>query len=476
MGNIDTRDQIILGINFGYRNITIVKHSLENMGDFEYVTHEDMPLQSKISVNRSSGEVNIADQVVQNDNSLIFSSIYEFVRSEVVWDIAGYKWSRVDLLTAVLEELKDYILSKELNTKIIRTVISANLDCDEYESLFIGAGKTASLKVSQLINPPLAVIYNHIEHLEDGNYLFADITTENITLSALKLDNNIISTERVSYKESGETSIDRALIEYMLELLRQNTEQNIEFGTLTEKELEVFRRNAHELKRALAKRPSAEVNIKNIRNVVGFKKVVLIEEYNKILHNSYKNFIISIEEFLNELDKDNFKVDYIFLSGSGLTVPSLVEEIKRRFSYEIIHYTNISQWQAALGASKLAKQSGKRVLNKDIYLILAKDEEIKLINRGEAIEKIDNLFYLGLIEDASYAQAIVKIDDEDMIIQTPVYGFLDETIVLEIYREKNTDLKITFGSNKVPNTRHIKYKIENITTAYKYNVGDENEV
>ena len=138
MLNFDEREQVVLAIDFGKTTTKIALLHLETNKGVKYFSKQDDCYSSKITV-YGNGNVNVlGDSKNEDDNKTVgFSSVYSFLDSENTWNVDNQKWNKIDLIAATLEEIKDFILSKISNTKIIRTVICLDTSNSiKYKNLF----------------------------------------------------------------------------------------------------------------------------------------------------------------------------------------------------------------------------------------------------------------------------------------------------------------------------------------------------
>jgi hypothetical protein len=470
--SFDEREQVVLSIDFGKTTTKIALSHLETNKDIEYFRKQDECYGSKIVV-CENGDVSVlgdCDGKI-DDKTLSFSSIYSFIESENTWTVDNQKWNKIDLLAATLEEIKDFILSKVSNTKIIRTVICIDTaKAIKYKKLFERAAEISGLKPVEIYSHSIAVFRHLFNRLDDGKYLHLDYGNTSLNIYEAILESEIISIENVSEIKADHVDIDDQLANFIHRKVLKETNQKIDQKNISIEGLKSLDNNIKNIKEVLQKRPSVEINLTNYGDVIGFKSVIFYDDIKYIYENKYNQILSEIKEFLKE---NAYKS--IVISG-GSVDKDLISYLKENIDKEIIYDLEKTKWLATLGCLKLDLDTGFYVTRNSYNLLLSDQTHFEIISKHTPIEDADELIYLSLVEDATHAQIVLISNGSKEVITVPSYGFLQETINFEIFFDKDYKLTIKAGSDKLPLDKHIEKIFTDIDLSYNYNLsGDQNE-
>jgi len=470
--NFDEREQVVLAIDFGKTTTKIALLHLETNKGVKYFSKQDDCYSSKITV-YGNGNVNVlGDSKNEDDNKTVgFSSVYSFLDSENTWNVDNQKWNKIDLIAATLEEIKDFILSKISNTKIIRTVICLDTSNSiKYKNLFERASEISGLKPIEIYSHSVAVFRKLINGLGDGRYLHLDYGNTDMDFYKVVLEEGVISIEEVGEVEANNNDIDEQLSHYIHKLVIEETNQSVDFDEISIEGKKSLKDNIKIIKDVLKKRPSVEINLTNYGDVIGFKNIIFYDDIKHIYEKKYNHILKLIEEFKKN---DNYKE--IVISGGSVDI-DLINYLNKRVDMKLTYNLEEKTWLATLGCLKLAMETGYYVTSSKFNLLLSDQSYFEIISKHTPIENVDELIYLSLVEDATYAQIVIENEGNKEVLKVPSYGFLQETIVFEIFIDENYKLTIRAGSDQLPLDKHIEKKYSNINLSYNYNLsGDLNE-
>lgn len=474
MINFDVREQVVLAIDFGKTTTKIALFHLEGNKKVEYISDSKSSYSSSIVISKSNGEVSVLGDAekLNSQKNLIFSSIYDFLDSDDSWKVDDFDWNKIDFLAATLEEIKDFILSKISNIKIIRTAVCIDFDSIiKYKKTFRRAAEIAGLKPIELFSQPVAVFKYLQKDLKDGTYLHLDYGQTTLNLYKVLLKEEIITIEEAKDYKSDQIDINKEICDYLHDLILSEVNQSFTKESVSEEGKESIKRNAEKIKSDMKKRPSSEINIKNYGEIIGFKSIIFYKDIKHLFEKKYRQVLNKIKE----ITKDDSRITSIICSGGAID-KDLVNYLEKNISQNLIYRLDETKWLATLGCLDLDMDRGVYVIRENYNLLLSDQSHFEIIKKHTPIEKIDELIYLSLVEDAAYAQVVIESNGNKEVIKVPSYGFLQETIILEFFIDQDYKLTIKAGSDKLPMEKHVEKRYENIKFSYHYNIdGDQNE-
>lgn len=471
MINFDDREQVVLAIDFGKSTTKLALLHLETAKEIEYISNSDSSYSSSILISKKNGEVSVLGDTILSDNqtNLKFSSIYDFIDTEKTWKVDNFDWNKIDFLAATLEEIKDFIFSKVSNIKIIRTVVCIDYGSTmEYERIFRRAAEIAGLKNVELYSHPIAVFKHMKKELSDGEYLHLDYGHSTLNIYKVFLENERITIEQAEVYKTDQIDVDKELFEYLHNLILKEANQTFTAESVSKEGKESLKDNVKKIKRDLKRRPSSEINVRNYGEVIGFKSIIFNKDIKHLFEAKYSQILTRIRDVI----KNDTNIKSVVCSG-GAVDQDLINYLEKNLSLELIHNIKESKWLATLGCLDLGMERGVYVIAKNYNLILSDQSHFEIIKKHTPIEKIDNLIYLSLVEDATHAQIVIESNGNKEVISVPSYGFLQETIILEVFIDQDYKLTIKAGSDKLPMEKHIENKYNNLKLSFNYsNEGD----
>ncbi|MFP4457105.1 MAG: hypothetical protein ACLFPS_05540 [Clostridia bacterium] len=472
MINFDDREQVVLAIDFGKTTTKLALLYLETEKGIEYISDSGSNYSSSIEISKNNGEVSVLgdSKAPKNQHSLVFSSIYDFIDTEDTWKVDNFNWNKIDFLAAALEEIKDFILTKISNIKIIRTIICIDFATTmKYKKYFKRAAEVAGLKAVEVFSHPIAVFKHLKNEVTNGKYLHLDYGHSTLNIYQVILQNQIVTIDQAKVYKTDQIDIDKELYEYLHQLILKQSSQNFSIESVSEEGKNSLKENIDKIKKDFKRRPSSEINVRNYGEVIGFKSIVFYKDIKHLFEAKYNQILTRVKE----IAKDN-SINAIVCSGGAID-QELIEFLDNNLELKLIYNIDKTKWLATLGCLDLGLDRGNYVISEKYNLILSDQSHFEVIKRYTPIDKIDELVYLSLVEDAAYAQIVIESNGNREVIKVPSYGFLQETIVLELFIDQDYKLTIKAGSDKLPMEKRIEKKYDNIKMSYNYEIdGDQN--
>ena len=482
-----SRDIKWIGIDFGTTNSAAVSFVNEgkSLGRYEHGDDQGTPFPSIVGINKETGEVVTGRDAKNRRQELsesyeFFSSLKSIIDKDIFYDVAGQKWTPVDLATEILKGLKAEI--KRKNVDVESAVMAVPVGFSPKKKMKLReAAQNAGIEIETFISEPTAALISNyskirmfknvavfdwgggtldvaVLHIEDGRV--EEIATDGMTLAGDNIDKKIAEQLHIKYcRKKGQTK--------------------------TFSEVDAKSRDALIVKSELAKIALSEgsemerVMVPNYDQTGVFLDTIEYDFFESLVEPEVEEALRCIENAIAKAKLNKTNIDAILCVGGSSRLRPFREKVIQLYGEEKVIYPNKVMWDIAEGAATIGmtNQSGGYGMNQDIGLILSDGSFYTLLRKGQRIPcKEKKINFASVTDEKSVRFLVTDAEDpkkrtfeEPIVIDREGQGFMSEQFevscfvdpdLLFRFRVRSTEFMNKYLYMWTYNKLNIYYQIE----------------
>ena len=483
----NSRDIKWIGIDFGTTNSAAISFVNEgkSLGRYEHGDDQGTPFPSIVGINKETGEV-VTGRDAKNrrlelsESYEFFSSLKSIIDKDEYYDVAGRKWTPVDLATEILKGLKAEI--KRKNVEADKVVMAVPVGFSPKKKMKLReAAQNAGIEIETFISEPTAALISNyskmrmfknvavfdwgggtldvaVLHIEDGRV--EEVATDGMTLAGDNIDKKIAEQLHIKYCRKKEK-------------------------TKTFSEIDAKSRDALIVKSEIAKIALSEgsemerVMVPNYDQSGVFLDTIEYDFFASLVEPEVEEALRCIENAIAKAKLNKTNIDAILCVGGSSRLRPFREKVTQIYGEEKVVYPKKVMWDIAEGAATIGmtNKSGGYGMNQDIGLILSDGSFYTLLRKGQRIPcKEKKINFASVTDEKSVRFLVTDAEDpqkrtfeEPIVIDREGQGFMSEQFevscfvdpdLLFRFRVRSTEFMNKYLYMWTYNKLNIYYQIE----------------
>ena len=472
------------GIDFGTTNSAVVAISEingERVGESKKIGEDERhPLPSFVAINKKTGKVSTGleakNTLVSSDDYVVFSSVKTVIDEDREWEVAGKKWTPIDIAAELFKALKKNAKEKTADVMNMDTAVVAvpvGFSSKKKNSLRRAARK-AGIKISMFINEPTAAYCSRLDEMKKyKNVAVFDWGGGTLDVVVLRIENNMVSEMSSAGMRSAGNDIDKKIAEKICLKVARRTNQDFCFDDLGPKFQLRLLSLCEQAKCSLADEDIATVSIAKLDQYGRALEKIDYDYFALLIDNEVEQAIQCLLKALSDAGMNRESIDCIICEGGSSRLRPLQTKLLEYFEREKLIFPRTAMWDIGTGAAEIAFRPGAYMLNKPIGIIQSDNKFFPLLKIGQRIPTMEKTVKFGVIEKSDEARFVLS-DGEDESNQTfieyfPVKlrGFSDETLTVSCYIDADMVFRMKVRSNRMPDDVFRVWTYSNLKVSYE---------
>lgn len=472
------------GIDFGTTNSAVVAIPTikgERVGEAQKIgENERHPLPSFVAINKKTGEVKTGlaakKSITDSDEYQVFASIKTVIDEDREWEIAGKKWTQIDIAAELFKALKANVEEKTTGSmKMKSAVVAVPVGFSSTKKNNIRkAAKKAGIKVKMFISEPTSAYCSRLEDMKKyKNVAVFDWGGGTLDVVVLRIENNIISELSSVGMTLAGNDIDKKLAEKICLKVARKTNQDFSFDDLSPE----FQLNLLDLcetaKCNLSDEDVATVSIAKLDKYGRALEKIDYDFFSLLIENEVEQAIDCLLTALSDAGMNRESIDCIICEGGSSRLRPLQTKLLEYFERDKLVFPRTAMWDIAAGAAEISYRPGCYTLNKPIGIIQSNNRFYPLLKVGQRIPTEEKSIKFGVVESTKEARFVLS-DGEDADTQTfteyfPVKlrGFSDEILEVFCYIDADMVFRMKVHSNRMPDDVFRVWTYSNLKVSYE---------
>lgn len=479
----------IFGIDFGTTNSAVVGITVHAVGMTEEQYGdggEHAPYPSIVAIHRETGEI-LAGLEVRNNRQVlseeyeIITSIKSYLATDHVWELAGKRWTPVEIASIIFKGLKEHVKEQSgLEVKNAMVSVPAGFSSEKRQALRQAAA-LANIKITSFVSESTAALFYNYEMMKYHRYIGV-FDWGGGTLDVSILENKAGQIHEISMKSLhlGGDDIDLKVAEKLHTKIMNAKGGTIEFANMSPAIRDNLISRAEQIKRKLGNQDKVMLLLPKYGEYKIVKTDLDIDVFESLISPDINQAIECFESAVAEAKLGLSELGCILMVGGSSNLRPLKDRVEERwrdkYDVRVIHAQD-QGWDVATGTVRLATNPGGFKLNQEIGVMLSDDTFLPILENGHDIkEHVEKRF--GLIEDSKIARFIFsdgnrRIGSQDV----NTYGFFKEELVCDAFIDEDLVLNVAIKSSNKTEENRACWKYSNLKFCYELPevVGGNNE-
>ena len=455
-----------IGIDFGTTNSAAI--SLVNTGTalsrFEHGDDQGTPFPSIIGINRESGSVIVGRDAKNRRQELseqfvFFTSLKSIIDQDKTYDIAGRKWTPVELVAEILKGLKTEIKRKSIDANKVVMAVPVGFSPKKKRKLR-EAAQDAGIEIETFISEPTAAfvgnyakmrMYKNIAvfdwgggtldvailHVEDGR--IEEIATDGMNMAGDNIDKKIAEQMHIKYcrKKGVSKTFEQIDAKSKDRLIVKSEAAKIELSEGSE---------------------LASILVPNYDNTGVFRETIEYEFFEELIQPEISEALNCLNRAIEKARLNRANIDAILCVGGSSRLKPFRDKVLELYGEEKVIYPDKVMWNIAEGAAliSMTNKTGGYGLNQDIGLILCDGSFYPLLYRNQRIPCKEKMINFASVTDEKSVRFLVT-DAQDpsqrtfevpIVIDREGQGFMSEQFEVSCFVDPDLLFRLRIRSTE----------------------------
>lgn len=477
-----------VGIDFGTTNsaaITFMDEANGSIARFEHGDDLGTPFPSIVGINKNTGEV-ITGRDAKNrrlelsDQYVFFTSLKSIIDQDVYYDIAGKKWTPVDLATEILNGLKREISRKNVEADKVVMAVPVGFSPKKKQKLR-EAASNAGITIETFISEPTAAFVGNYPKMRIyNNVAVFDWGGGTLDVAILHIDNGRVEEIATDGMNLAGDNIDKKIAERMHMLYCKKEDKTIRFEEVDSKSRDSLLVKSEMAKISLSEDSEiARIMVPKYNGTGVFRETIDYSTFRDLVQPEVNEAMNCIRKAIEKANLNIENIDAILCVGGSSRLKPFREQIATIYGNEKVIYPEKVMWNIAEGAATISmtNQNGGYGMNQDIGLILSNDKFYPLVKKEQRIPcKEKKINFASVTDEKSVRFLITDAEDpskrtfeEPIVIEREGQGFMSEQFevscfvdpdLLFRFRVRSTEYMRKYLYMWTYNKLNIYYQIE----------------
>ena len=422
--NISHTQRKWIGIDFGTTNSAAITMLDEN-GTIEKYEHGDdqgTPFPSIVGINKETGQV-ITGREAKNRRSELsdqyefFTSLKSIIDQDIIYEVAGRKWTPVALATEIFKALKEVMLQKGVKAEKAVVAVPVGFMPKKKRKLR-EAAENAGLKIETFVSEPTAALISNYTRMKMfRNVVVFDWGGGTLDVALLNIDNGRIEEIATDGMNLAGDDIDKKIAEKMHKKFCLDKKISKSFSDVDGISKDKMLVKCEAAKIELSEGSEiARIMIPNYDQEGLFRSTLEYDLFKELVMPDVDKALNCIENVIKKAKLNKANIDAILCVGGSSRLRPLREKLLATYGEEKVIYPNKVMWNIAEGAAiiSMTNRRGGYGMNQDIGLILSDNSFYPLIHKGQKVPcEQEVINFASVTDEESVRFMITDAEDPD---------------------------------------------------------------
>lgn len=474
------------GIDFGTTNSAVVAIPAINgqkVGESRKIGEDERhPLPSFVAINKTTGEVKTGldakNTIADSDEYQVFSSIKTVIDEDKEWEIAGKRWTQIDIAAELFKALKNNVTEKTVDVmKMDSAVVAVPVGfSSKKKNSLRRAAKKAGIKISMFISEPTSAYCSRLDEMKKyKNVAVFDWGGGTLDVVVLRIEDNMINELSSVGMTLAGNDIDKKLAEKICLKVARKTNQDFSFDDLAPEFQLRLLNLCEQAKCNLADEDIATVSIAKLDKYGRALEKIDYDFFALLIENEVDQAIECLLQALSEAGMNRESIDCVICEGGSSRLRPLQTKLLEYFERDKLLFPRTAMWDIGTGAAEIAFRPGCYTLNKPIGILQSNNKFYPLLKIGQRLPTEEKTVKFGVIEKSAEARFVLT-DGEDESSQTfteyfpiKLRGFSDEILTVSCYIDADMVFRMKVSSNRMPDDVFRVWTYPNLKVSYEIN-------
>ncbi len=454
------------GIDFGTTNSaasSMTGDMKETVRQINYGDDEGRPFPSLVAINKTTGEVITGREAKTRRNELegeyqYFSSIKSIIGENITVEVAGRKWSPIDVAAEIFKGLKDRIGQERTCNKAI-VAVPVGFTADKKRNLR-EAARRAGIEVKMFVSEPTAAYCSNYAALKSYHHVAVfDWGGGTLDVAILKIENGRVYELATEGMQIAGDDIDLKLARKMhLDFCKKKgVVKGFEEVDVVSKDILLGR--CEDAKIELSDDEDyARINLNNYDELGTVRGVIEYDQFKELIEPEVDRALFCLKSAIEKSGLNKANIDCILCVGGSSKLRPLKERLVDEYGEDMLYYPKMVMWDIAKGASLISMSCGSYGLNQDLGLMLSDGEFYTLLNKGQRLPCREKQISVALVTDEKFAKLVFTDSKDEKLrsfvqnVKVPAGGFYEEMFILSCFIDEDNLFRLRVQSSRFMKT------------------------
>lgn len=470
------------GIDFGTTNCAV--YGFIRNGDtivsIHYADNTGKPFPSLVAINNTDGTVYTGREAWEKKNELnetctIFSSIKTVIDKDESYVIAGKEWTPTMIATELFKMLKADVNNRDgsvLDSAIVAIPVGMSA---KKRAKIRDAADEAGIKIKNFISEPTAAYLANYRNLSTAsNIAVFDWGGGTLDCSVIRHEKGKIYELATAGIYLAGDDIDRKLSERIHDKVAKAKGIPLSFDDMPASAKDKMILKCEQAKIKFADMDDTNITLLNYGKLGNVILPLNYDWFYEVIRPEVEKAIELFIETINQSGVGEQNIDAILLVGGSSNLRPLIEEMEKRFGNRIYSPAE-KMLSVARGAAILSAVPGNYISNQSIGLKISDGSYFELLPQKAKLRNWSVRNSFGIVDTRKEARFIFsgspdidKSSEKYKVLEIPTYQFLNETIDLIAFVDRDLVFTVVAGSSFKPKSYRRVWQYLKLKTYYKF--------
>jgi len=473
--------QNFFGIDFGTTSSALVGYTTMGKTKVKWRIGDntERPIPSVIAIDNKTGQVYKGREAWEKEAELsktctCVPSVKTILDKDDTYFIAGKEWNNIDIAAELFKALKERAKSyKHLDISAATVAIPIGFSVKKRENLR-KAARMAGIEINSFISEPTAAFFaNYKDVRGDTIVVVFDWGGGTLDISVIQNVGGMISELATGGLPIAGNDIDDKVARKVHSRIARKKGLQISFDDMDPADQDLLRVKVEAAKRALGDVDYSEITMNNYGKFGACAETLDYDWFAAIIEPEVSEAVKTLKKVINDSGVGLANVDRILMVGGSSNLRTLEEKLEDEEDlYDKILFPEETMWNVGEGAALLDMTPGAYYSNQEINLILSDGTPFPLLKKDEPLENWRKHCSFGVVDTTDEARIVFGgskdiEESSDRFISLPVYGFLEEKVLLEAAVDKNNVFRVRAQSHNRPKEYSRFWNYTRLKSYYK---------
>lgn len=470
------------GIDFGTTNSAVASFTGTNLEDLQLIPYGDgegRPLPSIVAINREDGSIVVGREAKDSYNVLqatheYIASIKSILDTSKEWNIAGIRWTAVDVAAEVFRSLKHRV-ERDGGQILDEAVVAVPVGFSaENRKHLRAAAEKAGIAVKTFISEPTAALCSNLSSLKGcRNVAVFDWGGGTLDVVIARITDGTIEEITSRRLDLAGNHIDTLFAERIHSLFMRNKENPVSFEKLEPATKDMLVSRCERAKCSFDDTDHTLITLNKYADFGAMRTPIDYDYFDLFIESTVNQAIECLQSAIETAGLNSETLDKILCVGGSSKLRPLRERLEKLFGDNILLFPEKVMWDIAKGAAQIAHTPGQHTLARPLGTLLADGSFLPLVKTGTPIPVLEEHLRLRTIEGGAPEACLVITDGPTSCQQTfslpfgiPLRGFDDELVDLSYYIDGDSVFWLKAGSNRTSSSACRAWSYERMALLY----------
>lgn len=444
-----------------------------------YGDDEGRPIPSVVAINKETGEVYTGRDAWNKkmelaESCVYISSVKTFLDTDWSQEIAGKKWTTVDVAAEVFKALQIKVLDRTDTILEEATVaIPVGFKAEKRERLR-KAAKMAGIKITSFVSEPTAAFFANYSELKSASTVAVfDWGGGTLDVSIIQNAEGKISELATEGNNIAGDYLDRKIAKRIHAKIARKKGVERAFEDMPKSAQDLLLVRSERAKRVLSDDDTATISMIRYGEYGACKETLDYDWFADIVAPEVDAAIACLEKAISESGVGLANIDRIVMVGGSSNLRPLLEKMESKYG-DLLFFPEQTMWNVGQGAAQLAMTPGDYYSNQSVGIILSDGSYFELLPENSRLNSWSREMNFALTDTNEEARFVFAgspdINESPLKYKSlvvPAYRFLQEQIKLKVFVDENLVFSAMAKSNMRPAEFSRFWNYEQLKCYYK---------